>query len=218
MYFGIKLKDECLGNDESYNFSVVGVGAGGGGREVVTDLRAWVQYAVAVRAYNAHGAGPVSPPVVVRTLEDVPSSPPVGVECSGGAGGTSLYVRWAPPPPAFHNGLLQGYRLTLTRLDDSTEKVEELIRMTSGREESVGGLRAWSNYTVTVAAVTRAGAGVSSPDLICTTREDARNTRNKRRGRGFAFLVGSGWQIRRTPPMFGATALKGATTDEHVKK
>lgn len=59
-----------LGNDESYNFSVVGVGAGGGGREVVTALRAWVQYAVAVRAYNAHGAGPVSPPVVVRTLED----------------------------------------------------------------------------------------------------------------------------------------------------
>lgn len=146
----------------------------------------------------------------------------MGVECSGGAGGTSLYVRWAPPPPAFHNGLLQGYRLTLTRLDDSTgklqrllprplppkvypspplipvpgpsiplfrllchasfvaytspfpttEKVEELIRMTNGREESVGGLRAWSNYTVTVAAVTRAGAGVSSPDLICTTRED----------------------------------------------
>ncbi|XP_037774718.1 Down syndrome cell adhesion molecule-like protein Dscam2, partial [Penaeus monodon] len=169
-HVGVRRHD--LGNDESYNFSVVGVGAGGGGREVVTDLRAWVQYAVAVRAYNAHGAGPVSPPVVVRTLEDVPSSPPVGVECSGGAGGTSLYVRWAPPPPAFHNGLLQGYRLTLTRLDDSTEKVEELIRMTSGREESVGGLRAWSNYTVTVAAVTRAGAGVSSPDLICTTRED----------------------------------------------
>ncbi|XP_063593040.1 cell adhesion molecule Dscam2-like [Penaeus indicus] len=192
-HVGVRRHD--LGNDESYNFSVVGVGAGGGGREVVTALRAWVQYAVAVRAYNAHGAGPVSPPVVVRTLEDVPSSPPVGVECSGGAGGTSLYVRWAPPPPTFHNGLLQGYRLTLTRLDDSTgkmqrllprpchpkvpcslchepEKVEELIRMTSGREESVGGLRAWSNYTVTVAAVTRAGAGVSSPDLICTTRED----------------------------------------------
>lgn len=129
---------------------------------MVTALRAWVQYAVAVRAYNAHGAGPVSPPVVVRTLEDgeyflgfstllarlfsqteidnrraalmsslspptAPSSPPVGVECSGGAGGTSLYVRWAPPPPAFHNGLLQGYRLTLTRLDDSTGKLQRLL-------------------------------------------------------------------------------------------
>lgn len=52
------------------------------------------------------------------------------------------------------------------------EKVEELTKMTSGREESMGGLRAWSNYTVTVSAVTRAGAGVSSPDLVCTTRED----------------------------------------------
>lgn len=53
-----------------------------------------------------------------------------------------------------------------------SEKVEELTRMTNGREEIVGGLRAWSNYTVTVSAVTRAGAGVASPDLTCTTRED----------------------------------------------
>lgn len=47
--------------------------------------------------------------------------------------------------------------------------------MTSGREEIVGGLRAWSNYTVTVSAVTRAGAGVASPDLTCTTREDGQS-------------------------------------------
>ena len=46
--------------------------------------------------------------------------------------------------------------------------------MTSGREESVGGLRAWTNYSVTVAAVTRAGVGVASPDLTCTTREDGK--------------------------------------------
>lgn len=65
-----RLSCSSLGNDGSYNFSVVGVGAGGGGREVVTALRPWVQYAVVVRAYNAHGSGPISPPVVVRTLED----------------------------------------------------------------------------------------------------------------------------------------------------
>ena len=37
---------------------------------MVGGLRAWVQYAVVVRAYNSHGAGPLSQPVVVRTLED----------------------------------------------------------------------------------------------------------------------------------------------------
>lgn len=59
------------GGESSYNFSIVGVGgASGGGREVVSGLRAWVQYAVVVRAYNAHGAGPLSQPVVVRTMED----------------------------------------------------------------------------------------------------------------------------------------------------
>ncbi|XP_071546322.1 cell adhesion molecule Dscam2-like isoform X3 [Panulirus ornatus] len=170
--YNVGVRRHDMGGEGTYNFSVVGVGAGGGGREVVSGLRAWVQYAVVARAYNSHGAGPLSSPVVVRTMEDVPSAPPAGVECSGGAGGSSLLVRWAPPSPTEHNGLLQGYRLTLTRLDDSTEDVEELTRMTNGREESVGGLRPWTNYSVTVAAVTRAGAGVASPDLTCTTRED----------------------------------------------
>ncbi|XP_063840538.1 cell adhesion molecule Dscam2-like [Scylla paramamosain] len=73
-----------MGGEGGYNFSLVGVGSSVGGREVVNGLRAWVQYAVVVRAYNSHGAGPLSQPVVVRTLEDVPSAPPVGVECSGG--------------------------------------------------------------------------------------------------------------------------------------
>lgn len=72
--------------------------------------------------------------LIINSLSStVPSAPPVGVECSGGAGGSSLVVRWAPPSPAHHNGLLQSYRLTLTRLDDSTgewrsERVEEWTR------------------------------------------------------------------------------------------
>lgn len=148
----------------------------------------------------------------------------MGVECSGGAGGSSLVVRWATPAPVDHNGVLQGYRLTLMRLDDTTgkcphspsaaeysdkcprtllqkesllynhqspvlhqlaqcvlhclsswpnaEEVDEVVRRTAAREETVMGLRPWTNYTVTVAAVTRAGPGVTSPDLTCTTRED----------------------------------------------
>lgn len=59
-----------MGVEGGYNFSQVGVGSGVGGREVMGGLRAWVQYAVVVRAYNSHGAGPLSQPIVVRTLED----------------------------------------------------------------------------------------------------------------------------------------------------
>ncbi|KAK3861972.1 hypothetical protein Pcinc_032114, partial [Petrolisthes cinctipes] len=167
---GVRWHDS--GGTGMYNFSVVGVGAGGGGREVVSELRPWVQYSFVVRAYNSHGPGPLSPPTVVRTMEDVPSAPPVGVECKGGVGGGSLHVSWSPPSPSHHNGLLQGYRLALSRLDDATEEVEEVTRVVGGLEETVGGLLPWTNYSVTVAARTRAGAGVTSPDLVCTTKED----------------------------------------------
>ena len=40
------------------------------GRQVVSELEAWVQYQVVVRAYNTNGEGPISAPVLVRTHED----------------------------------------------------------------------------------------------------------------------------------------------------
>ena len=39
-------------------------------------------------------------------------------------------------------------------------------------EEVVGGLHPWTNYTISVAGVTGAGAGVASSELTCTTDED----------------------------------------------
>ncbi|CAL4076655.1 unnamed protein product, partial [Meganyctiphanes norvegica] len=157
---------------EGYNYSVAGPGLGGSGRYLVEGLLPWVQYQVVLRAYNTHGDGPLSPPTLVRTQEDVPSKPPVGVECNGGVGGHSLVVRWSPPPTNAHNGNLKAYRLTLTRLDDTTDKVDELVKLITGQEEIVGNLQPWSNYTVNLAGVTGAGAGVTSPDLTCTTDED----------------------------------------------
>lgn len=49
-----------------------------------------------------------------------------------------------------------------------------MTRVVGGLEETVGGLLPWTNYSVTVAARTRAGAGVTSPDLVCTTKEDGK--------------------------------------------
>ncbi|CAL4093311.1 unnamed protein product, partial [Meganyctiphanes norvegica] len=156
---------------ESYKFISSGIESNTG-RQVVNGLDAWVQYQVVVRAYNTNGNGPVSATVLVRTHEDVPSLAPVGVECNGGLGGESLQVRWSPPPSHAHNGLLKAYRLLLTHLDDTTDKVNEVVRLVSGTEEVVGGLHPWTNYTISVAGVTGAGAGLASSELTCTTDED----------------------------------------------
>ena len=47
----------------------------------------------------------------------------MGVECNGGVGGRTLVVRWSAPPIHAHNGNLKAYRLTLTRIDDTTGDV-----------------------------------------------------------------------------------------------
>ncbi|CAL4128702.1 unnamed protein product, partial [Meganyctiphanes norvegica] len=163
-----------LGVDGHYNWTVSEAGGSGvGGRQKVGGLQAWAQYQVVVRAYNSHGEGPSSTPVLITTKEDVPSAAPTSIECSGGADGHSLLVRWAPPPVHTHNGPLKAYKLTLARIDDTTDSVDEVVRLVNGRhEESVGGLQSWSNYTLSISAVTAAGAGTPSQDLHCATGED----------------------------------------------
>ncbi|CAL4146593.1 unnamed protein product, partial [Meganyctiphanes norvegica] len=173
-------------DESSYNFSNVettvlkgessssrSIGSSSGGQVVLTRLQAWTQYQVTVRAYNTHGSGPLSAPVTVRTHEDVPMSAPIGVECSPGlGGGGSLLVNWLPPPAKDHNGNLRLYHLILSSFDYFTDTVNELVRHVSGIQETVNKLKPWTNYTVTVAATTRAGTGPFSTEIICTTPED----------------------------------------------
>ncbi|CAL4087963.1 unnamed protein product, partial [Meganyctiphanes norvegica] len=169
---GYKIGLRSINAEGSYNFSSVSVGPDGGGQELLEGLHAYTQYQVVVGAYNSHGSGPLSPPAAVRTREAVPSSPPLNVECSVGGGRRALVIRWAPPLPKDHNGNLLAYKLTLFNFHSYSDHVEETTRNVNDLEETVGGLRAWTNYTVTVAATTRAGHGPNSPDLTCTTGED----------------------------------------------
>ena len=50
----------------------------------------------------------------------VPSMPPQEVECLSSSIATSLSIRWSPPPNDALNGVLQGYRLLLTRISHDT--------------------------------------------------------------------------------------------------
>ena len=49
-------------------------------------------------------------------LPTVPSAAPRDIECSGGT--DSLTLAWKAPPLRHQNGVLRGYRLVLTHIDD----------------------------------------------------------------------------------------------------
>lgn len=46
--------------------------------------------------------------------------------------------------------------------------------VTEGQQASLKGLQPWTNYSVTVAASTGAGQGVTSTPLTCTTQQDGK--------------------------------------------
>lgn len=76
----------------------------------VTNLRKYTRYAVRVRAFNSVAPGPWSLPVIGTTIEGVPEAPPSNVNCSA-LSSQSIKISWQEPPPQFHGGVIQGYKI-----------------------------------------------------------------------------------------------------------
>ncbi|KAK7792151.1 hypothetical protein R5R35_000418 [Gryllus longicercus] len=172
--YNVGFRDASFGSG-AYNFSsVAGDADDGGGELLLTGLAKNAHYAIAVQAFNQVGAGPLSDPVTAQTLEDVPSMAPEDVRCTG-LSSVTLQVSWQPPPAHHRNGLLQGYKLQYEPLpDDHWPDLDELqTRKTTAVTEVLADLRRFTNYSVQVLAYTRAGDGVLSPPVVCTTQEDA---------------------------------------------
>nr|XP_031839913.1 Down syndrome cell adhesion molecule-like protein Dscam2 isoform X3 [Nomia melanderi] len=161
------------GNDQSVNITRVGItGNGDGSYDYrLTGLRKYTQYSVVVKAFNNKGDGPGSDPVTVQTFEDVPSAPPQNVACAA-LTGQNIQVTWKPPPSDKVHGVVQGYKLLY-------EAGSAVLEQQAGRETKIShalstvlhGLSPYTNYTVQVLAYTRAGEGVTSSPVSCTTEE-----------------------------------------------
>ncbi|XP_076675488.1 cell adhesion molecule Dscam2 isoform X6 [Andrena cerasifolii] len=161
------------GNDQSGNITRVGItGNGDGSYDYrLIGLRKYTQYSVVVKAFNNKGDGPGSDPVTVQTLEDVPSAPPQNVACAA-LTGQNIQVTWKPPPSDKVHGVVQGYKLLY-------EAASAVLEQQAGRETKIShalstvlhGLSPYTNYTVQVLAYTRAGEGVTSSPVSCTTEE-----------------------------------------------
>ncbi|XP_022243949.1 Down syndrome cell adhesion molecule-like protein Dscam2 isoform X2 [Limulus polyphemus] len=135
-------------------------------------LEKYTSYTVVVQAFNRKGAGPRSDPVIGRTQEDVPSSPPQQSACIPMTS-QSMKVTWQTPPLESLNGVLKGYKIIFVRNDDFTGP--QTNEITVGGDKASGilhKLEKFCNYSITILAFTRQGNGKPSEPILCTTLED----------------------------------------------
>ncbi|KAK6027318.1 fibronectin type III domain protein [Ostertagia ostertagi] len=69
----------------------------------------FTEYQIRVEAEGENGSGLSSYPLKVRTLSDIPSSPPRDIVAET-ASSTSVRVTWSEPDPESSNGEITGYR------------------------------------------------------------------------------------------------------------
>ncbi|OCU00265.1 hypothetical protein XELAEV_1800603112mg, partial [Xenopus laevis] len=80
-------------------------------------LEKWTMYRITVVAHTEVGPGPESPPVDIRTDEDVPSAPPRKVEVEV-LNSTSIKVFWRSPTQNQQHGQIRGYQVHYVRMEN----------------------------------------------------------------------------------------------------
>ncbi|XP_035253841.1 protein sidekick-2-like isoform X1 [Anguilla anguilla] len=137
----------------------------------LTGLGKYILYQIQVLAFTRIGDGmPSSPPVLERTLDDVPG-PPVGILFSE-VRTSSVCLTWQPP--AQPNGIILAYQMAY-RLNStsSSAAVVELLRP-GARRHTVTGLEPERVYVFRLTAQTRKGWGEAAEALVITTEKRAR--------------------------------------------
>ncbi|XP_041126654.1 protein tyrosine phosphatase receptor type Fa isoform X2 [Polyodon spathula] len=147
---------------------------------VMEDLEKWTEYMVWVRAHTDVGPGPESPPVHVRTDEDVPSAPPRKVEAEA-INSTAIRVTWKAPLSNKQHGQIRGYQVTYSRLENSEPRGQPLIKdimlpeaqwkveEPAEYEAVITGLLSETTYSITIAAYTTKGDGARSKAKVIST-------------------------------------------------
>ncbi|XP_041134221.1 receptor-type tyrosine-protein phosphatase F-like isoform X3 [Polyodon spathula] len=147
---------------------------------VMETLEKWTEYMVWVRAHTDVGPGPESPPVHVRTDEDVPSAPPRKVEAEA-INSTAIRVTWKAPLSNKQHGQIRGYQVTYSRLENSEPRGQPLIKdimlpeaqwkveEPADYEAVITGLLSETTYSITIAAYTTKGDGARSKAKVIST-------------------------------------------------
>eukprot|EP00079_Xenopus_tropicalis_P015270 XP_004912739.1 PREDICTED: immunoglobulin superfamily DCC subclass member 4 isoform X1 [Xenopus tropicalis] len=124
----------------------------------VRDLEPGTKYTFYVVAYSQQGASSASPPVVIKTLDEVPAAAP-SLNLHNHSP-SQLHVSWQPLLPELSNGQIIKYRIEYgTQKDDDFSSVEVLGNETQAILMPV---QLNSLYKVRISASTAAGYGLPS--------------------------------------------------------
>uniref|UniRef100_A0AAV2JVR3 protein-tyrosine-phosphatase n=1 Tax=Knipowitschia caucasica TaxID=637954 RepID=A0AAV2JVR3_KNICA len=147
---------------------------------VVEGLDKWSWYNVTMAASTARGTGPQSQAVLCRTDADVPGAAPRQVDVQP-LNSSALRVTWRPVSPRLRQGQIRGYQVHYSNTGGSDSRnlprIKDLLLDESQMEETdsthyemvLGGLKAETVYSVSVAAYTTKGDGAHSKARMVQT-------------------------------------------------
>ncbi|XP_014844016.1 PREDICTED: receptor-type tyrosine-protein phosphatase S-like isoform X10 [Poecilia mexicana] len=175
-------EEEEGGGGETQGFEVDGPPITAQQRQIVLEgLEKWSWYNITLAASTAEGTGPRSPAVLCRTHEDVPGAAPRQVDVQP-LNSSALRVTWRSVLPRLRQGQIRGYQVHFSRTEGGESRtlprIKDLLLDESQMEEDdstqyelvLGGLKAETLYSVSVAAYTTKGDGAhSKAKLVRTT-------------------------------------------------
>uniref|UniRef100_A0A667J258 Sidekick cell adhesion molecule 1 n=1 Tax=Lynx canadensis TaxID=61383 RepID=A0A667J258_LYNCA len=127
----------------------------------ITNLKKFTAYFTSVLCFTTPGDGPPSTPQLVRTHEDKPGA--VGHLSFTEILDTSLKVSWQEPLEK--NGVITGYQVSWEVYGRNGSRLTHTLNSTT-HEYKIQGLSSLTTYTIDVAAVTAAGAGLATSSTI----------------------------------------------------
>ncbi|KAM8835506.1 roundabout homolog 4 isoform 1-T1 [Synchiropus picturatus] len=124
-------------------------------------LRRGFKYEFKVRPFGGSLYGRESNTRHLRVPEIAPGSPPQAVSTSvSPEKNNSVHLDWQPPPPDFHNGIIQGYQVWCVEPEENQYQNWTVDSSRHGLD--ISGLQSGKHYWITVAAVNGAGVGMLS--------------------------------------------------------
>ncbi|XP_061093981.1 receptor-type tyrosine-protein phosphatase S-like isoform X6 [Conger conger] len=127
------------------------------------------EYEIRVSAFNTIGQGPPSEPVVARTGEQAPASPPRNINTRI-LSQNSMVVRWTEPEEP--NGQVQGYRIYYTMDPSQPMGQWQVHNVQDSLLTTIGSLTPSETYTIRVLAFTSVGDGPFSDAIQVKVMQD----------------------------------------------